>query len=91
MEEAIVDALAEAGQALAEAVRAALASSGLPSVLNTSVLDGRVTVASVSPEVHRAERGGLGAPPTAPIETAARAAAREVVCLLQSRLQETLR
>jgi hypothetical protein len=90
MEEAIADALMEAGDLLAEGVRTALASQGLPHELSQSVLDDKVVITSNSAKVYLAERGGLSKPPSAPVETAVRHTTAEMLSLLQRRLQELL-
>jgi hypothetical protein len=72
LEESVRDALLEAGEHLAEAVRANLLARGLPDDVCLLVEDGRVVVGSRSKLVRRAELGAAGAPPLGVMEEAAR-------------------
>jgi hypothetical protein len=73
------DALLQAGERLAEAVRAGLSREGLPSEVCLIVEDGRVVVASRSKAVRLAELGSAAGQPRGVMEGAAREAAAHVV------------
>ncbi len=90
MEETVSDALLEAGERLAEAMRAGLCAQGLPGDVCVIVEDGRVVVASRSAVVRRSEIGEPGSPPQAVMEAIARDAGPGVVAALAARLQSSL-
>ncbi len=73
------DALLQAGERLAEAMRVGLSAEGLPGEVCLIVEDGRVVVASRSAMVRKAEFGSAGVQPRAVMEGAARAAVGHVV------------
>ena len=79
MEESIKDALLQAGERLAEAMRAGLSTQGLPHEICLMVEDGRVVVASRSAALRRVELGAAGAGPRAVMEGLAREAAAHAV------------
>jgi hypothetical protein len=79
LEESMKDALLQAGERLAEAIRAELSAQGLPSELCVAVEDGRVVVASRSAAARDAELGAAGVAPLGSMEKAAREAAGDVV------------
>ncbi len=79
MEESLKDALLQAGEHLAEAMRAGLSAQGLPSELCVFVEDGRVVVASRSAALRKAELGTAGVAPRAAMEGTARVAAAQTV------------
>ena len=91
MEEAIGNALQEAGDFLSKAIRVGLISKGLPQGLRTELVNGRVVITSGAPEVDKAERGVPLDPPSAPMEAAARDATTGLLSILQQRLQEICR
>ena len=82
MEESLKDALLQAGEHLAEAMRAGLSAQGLPSELCVFVQDGRVVVASRSVALRKAEIGSAGVAPRAAMEGTARVAAAQAVRVL---------
>ncbi len=79
MEESIRDALLEAGEHLAEAIRSGLSAQGLPGELSVIVEDGRVVVTSRSAALRTIELGSAGVPPRALMEELGRSAATHVV------------
>ncbi len=86
MEETLKDALLQAGEHLAEAMRAELSAQGFPSELCMFVEDGRVVVASRSAALRKAEVGSAGVAPRAAMEGAARGAAAQAVRVLRQHL-----
>jgi hypothetical protein len=87
LEESVKDALLQAGEHLAEAMRAGLSAQGLPSELCVIVEDGRVVVASRSAVLRKAELGSAGVPPRGAMEETARAAATQAVGILARHLE----
>jgi hypothetical protein len=87
LEESLKDALLQAGEHLAEAMRTGLSAQGLPSELCVIVEDGRVVVASRSVALRKAELGWAGSPPRGAMEGAARVAATQVVKVLARHLE----
>ena len=87
MEESIKDALLQAGEHLAEAMRAGLSAQDLPGELCVIVEDGRVVVASRSVALRKIELGAAGLPPRAAMEGAARSAAANTVRRFAEHLQ----
>jgi hypothetical protein len=87
LEELLNDVLLEAGERLAEALRAGLAEQGLPDELHVRLDAGRVVVASRSHRVREAELGKAGVPPTALMEGIAQESAPLLVALLENRLK----
>jgi hypothetical protein len=79
MEESLMDALASAGEMLAEVVRTGLAAQGLPGEVSVIVRDGRIMVASRSATVRDAEVGTRRRAPGAVLETIGRDNAGRVV------------
>jgi CRP-like cAMP-binding protein len=87
LEESMKDALLQAGERLAEAVRAGLLAQGLPSDVCLVVEDGRVMVVSRSGAVRQAELGSAGSLPRGGMAAAAHAAAGHVVRKLAQDLE----
>jgi hypothetical protein len=79
MEESLMDALASAGDMLAEAVRTGLSSQGFPGDVSVFVRDGRIMVASRSAAVRDAEVGTRHRAPGAVLEMIGRDNAGRVV------------
>jgi hypothetical protein len=86
MEERLKDALASAGEMLAEALRAGLVARGLPGELGVAVQGGRVVVGSASAAVRDAEVGAAGRAPAGVLEEIGRRAAPHIVARLASQL-----
>jgi hypothetical protein len=87
LEEWVNDALLEAGECLAEALRAGLIEKGLPGDLHVRLDAGKIVIASRSHQVRDSELGKAGVPPTALMEGIARESAPMVVELLAARLK----
>jgi hypothetical protein len=85
------DALLQAGERLAEAMRAGLSAQGLPIELCLIVEDGRVVVASRSAALRKIEFGSMEAPPRGVVEGTARDASRHIVRLLAQDLEDVLK
>jgi hypothetical protein len=79
MEESLMDALASAGEVLAEAMRAGLAAQGLPADVSVFARNGRIVVASRSAAVRDAEVGTRSRAPGAVLEIIGRDNAGRVV------------
>jgi hypothetical protein len=88
MDERLKDALASAGEMLAEAVRAGLVSRGLPGETSVTLRDGRVVVASASAALRDVERGAPGRRPAGILEGIGRAAAPQVAAAIAGTLRE---
>ena len=91
MEESLKDALLQAGEHLAEAMRAGLSAQGLPSALCVFVEDGRVVVASRSAALRKCELGSAGVGPRGAVEGTAREAAAQAVRVLAQHLEGFVR
>ncbi len=91
LEEALSDALLQAGGVLAEALREGLLVRGLDADLSVRAEEGRVTVVSRSRAVRAAELGEAGQAPSAPLSGIARVIEDDVVGALRSHLREALR
>ena len=91
MEESLKDALLQAGEHLAEAMRAGLSAQGLPSELCVFVEDGRVVVASRSAALRKVEVGAAGMAPRGAMEGTARVAAALAVRVLSEHLEGFVR
>jgi hypothetical protein len=87
MDERLKDALASAGEVLAEAMRAGLGARGLPGNVSMRLRDGRVHVVSSSAAVRDVELGAPGRPPAGVLEGIGRAAAPQVAAALADALR----
>jgi hypothetical protein len=91
LDKGVRQALAEAGERLADALRERLAAQGLSDELEMALDGDRLRVVSHAREIHAAEIGRAGMAPTAPMESAARQAASGIVQALGARLRGCVR
>jgi hypothetical protein len=87
LDESVRQALAVAGEQLADAVRQGLSAHRLRADLHMVQDADRVRVVSSSRDVHAAETGRAGQPPSAPMESVARRVAPQIVCALAAHLR----